>query len=519
MRYAVISDIHANIQALKAVLNDINGQNIDRIISLGDLVGYGPNPLEVIALLNGVLNDSILGNHDAAVVGYFPINKFNDNARASLEWTVERLGKKELDFLSHQALEITFDNARFAHSNFCNSASFHYIISPNDALASFNACEEQLLFTGHSHIPGIFVIGNSGVPHWLPPIDFQAEDEKRYIINVGSIGIPRDNDSRASYCIFDTETQNIFFRKVPFDRKSFQSNLNSKGLFSGFPFLQLPDIIDKQELQEDTDFKKPERNVAFNPLSTDESKELIGQIEELNTNIETLNRAHRRLLHFIIFIILIFLLCGGYFAFNTYGKKAFAHLQNTLLKKTSSLLTIPAEYIEIPENKRKFKYNDNIFPPIRERGEINLNKKLEYWNIRFSPATQNIKIIESTDSKHKKFPTFEITSDSMKDISIVSAYALPKKNMRFKAYAQFKALNFEDGSVLFSMEYCLPDGTWKSLLQKNVTKLKTSKRWLSASLTMSKNEPLANDYPIRASIKLRFKGKILIRKIIIQRKK
>ena len=519
MRYAVISDIHANIQALKAVLNDIDGQSIDSIISLGDIVGYGPNPIEVINLLDGVLNDSILGNHDAAVAGYFPINKFNENARASLEWTIEHLGEKESDFLSHQALEITFDNARFAHANFCNSASFHYIISPIDALASFNACDEQLLFTGHSHIPGIFVIGNSGIPHWLPPIDFQAEEEKRYIINVGSIGIPRDNDSRASYCIFDTETQNIFFRKVSFDRKSFQSSLNSKGLFSDFPFLQLPDAVNENTLGEGTDFKKPERNVAFNPLSTDESKELIGQIEELNTNLKRLNRAHRKLLHFIIFIILIFIIGVGYFVFIPYAKKTFAHLQKTIFQKTSEILTIPAEYIEIPKNKQKFKFNENIFPPVRERGEINPGKKLEYWNFSFSPATQNIKIIESTDSKHKEYPTFEISSDSMKDITIVSAYALPKKNMRFKAYAQFKALNFDTGSVLFCMEYCLPDGTWKALLQKNLTKIQTSKRWLSASLTMSQKEPLLNDYPIRLSIKLRFKGKILIRKAMIQRKK
>ena len=519
MRYAIISDIHSNIQALQAILADIKKQNIDNVISLGDIVGYGPNPLEVIALLNGVLSDSILGNHDAAVAGYFPINKFNDNARASLEWTAEYLGKKELNYLSHQALEITFDNARFAHSNFSNSASFDYIISPNDALTSFNACEEQLLFTGHSHVPGIFVIGNSGVPHWLPPIDFQTEEEKRYIINVGSVGIPRDNDSRASYCIFDTESQDVFFRKVAFDRISFQNSLSTEGLFSGFLFLQLPDVTDENKLPEDTDFKKPERNVAFNPLSTDESKELMGQIEELNTNLTSLNRAHNRLLHFIILIILIFILGGGYFAFNTFAKKTFVQLRNTIFQKTSGKETIPAIYLEIPKSKQKFKCEENIFPPIREKGDINIDKKLEYWNLNFSPRYQNIKIIESTDSKHKKYPTFEITSDSMKDITIFSAYALPKKNMRFKAYAQFKALNFDDGSVLFCMEYCLPDGTWKSLLQKNLTKLKTSKRWLSASLTMLKKEPLLNDYPIRLSMKFRFKGKILIRKTILLRKK
>ena len=376
-----------------------------------------------------------------------------------------------------------------------------------------------MLFSGHSHIPGIFVIGNSGVPHWLPPIDFQAEDEKRYIINVGSIGIPRDNDSRASYCIFDTESNNVFFRKVSFDRVAFQDRLKSEGLFSDFPFLQLPDIVNENESEEDSDFKKPERNIAFNPLSIDESKKLMGQIEELNINLTSLNRAHSRLLHFIILLILIVILAGGYFAFNTFAKKTFVHLQNSIFHKASGIQTIPATYLEIPESKRKFKYNESIFPPIREHGEINLNKKLEYWNLNFSPASQNIKIIESSDSKHKKYPTFEISSDSMEDITIFSAYALPKKNMRFKGYAQFKALTFDEGSVLFCLEYCLPDGTWKALLQKNITKLQTSKRWLSASLTMLKKEPLLNDYPIRISIKLRFKGKLLIRKTMLQRKK
>ena len=111
MRYAVISDIHSNIQALKAVFRDIADQRIDRVISLGDVVGYGPNPTEVIDLLSDVVSDAVLGNHDAAVAGYFPVDKFNSEACRAIEWTTSVITERELEFLRKQPLEIIFENS------------------------------------------------------------------------------------------------------------------------------------------------------------------------------------------------------------------------------------------------------------------------------------------------------------------------------------------------------------------------------------------------------------------------
>ena len=518
MRYAVISDIHSNIQALKAVFRDIAGQRIDRVISLGDVVGYGPNPAEVIDLLSDVGSDVVLGNHDAAVAGYFPIDKFNSEAKSAIEWTTSTLTERELEFLRKQPLEIIFENSRFAHAGFENSASFSYIINEEDAISSFNVCNEQLLFTGHSHIPGIFVIGNSGVPHWLPPLDFQAENEKRYIINVGSVGYPRDNDFRASYCIFDTSNRDIYFRKVPFDLEALKKSLLNNGLYADFPFFTLANLVDFQIQEENNEFKKPEKNQAFKPLSNEESEKLLDKVNFLNTKFESLYKSHRRLLFFLMLIFSGILACGAYFIFDSNAGNNLGEIKKIIFNQ-SKHLELLSIYNEIPADNRTLPYNKNLLPVITEKGEVEKNNRLQYWNVILLPESQKINIVESQDSKHNKYPTFEILSHSMQSIVLYSAFAFAKKGMRFKASAQFKALHFDDGSVQLALEYCLPDGSWKTLLQKNPTKIQTSKRWLCVSVTMPKISPLLKDYPMRLSLRLSFKGKILIRKTTLLRKK
>jgi len=520
MRYAVISDIHSNIQALKAVFRDIADQRIDRVISLGDVVGYGPNPTEVIDLLSDVVSDAVLGNHDAAVAGYFPVDKFNSEACRAIEWTTSVITERELEFLRKQPLEIVYENSRFAHAGFENSASFSYIINEDDAMSSFNACDEQLLFTGHSHIPGIFVIGNSGVPHWLPPLDFQAENEKRYIINVGSVGYPRDNDFRASYCIFDTLNRDIYFRKVAFDIEAFKNSLISKDLYSDFQFLNLINLVDFQIQEDDYEFKKPEKNQAFKPLTNEESEKLLDRVDFLNTKFESLYNSHRRLLLFLILLFSGIIACGAYFIFDSKADNHFGEIKKLIFNQPSlehiELLPI---YNEILPDKKTLPYDKNLLPAILQRGEIKKNNRLQYWNLSFFPESQKINIIQSHDSKHHIYPTFEVLSDSMQSIVLCSAFSLAKKGMRFKASAQFKALHFDDGSIQLALEFRLPDGSWKTLLQKNPTKIQTSKRWLCVSATMPKVAPLFKNYPIRLSLRLSFKGKILIRKTTLLRKR
>jgi diadenosine tetraphosphatase ApaH/serine/threonine PP2A family protein phosphatase len=222
MRYAIVSDLHANAQAWNAVLTDIGSNDVDRILCLGDLVGYGPDPVKVMESVHRHVHAIVLGNHDAVVCGKMSPDTFNERARQVILWTQNQVGKRACDFLGALPLTLTAPGFRCAHGSFANPAAFDYVLEPDDATASWQAVPEPLLFVGHSHTPGIFVLGRSGTPHRIEPQDFSVEAGKRYIVNVGSVGSPRDGDARACYVIFDAATGNVVFRRIPFDLDAFR---------------------------------------------------------------------------------------------------------------------------------------------------------------------------------------------------------------------------------------------------------------------------------------------------------
>lgn len=230
MRIAVISDIHANLQAWNAVLLDIRSLKADMIICLGDVVGYGPNPAETLAAAYRQVNHFVLGNHDAALAGKLDPDLFNPAARAMLEWTRTRVGDNARRFFDRVPLILAAGLFRCAHGDLAAPEQFNYVIDPADALPSWKAFPEQLLFTGHTHQPCIFIIGQSGTPHRIEPADFELEAGKRYLVNVGSVGQPRDGDARAGYCLLDTMQNALYWRRIPFDIDAYRSALRSAGL-------------------------------------------------------------------------------------------------------------------------------------------------------------------------------------------------------------------------------------------------------------------------------------------------
>lgn len=230
MRTAIVSDLHANAQAWNAVLTDIGSNDVDRILCLGDLVGYGPDPVKVLESVHRHVHAIVLGNHDAVVCGKMSPDTFNARARQVILWTRGQVGKRACDFLGSLPLTLTAPGFRCAHGSFANPAAFDYVLEADDALASWHAVPEPLLFVGHSHTPGIFVLGRSGVPHRLDPQDFSVEPGKRYIVNVGSVGSPRDGDARACYIVYDDATGNVIFRRIPFDLDAFRDAVVRAGL-------------------------------------------------------------------------------------------------------------------------------------------------------------------------------------------------------------------------------------------------------------------------------------------------
>ncbi len=231
MRYAVISDLHANIQAWNAAFVDIRAQEVDKIICLGDMVGYGPNPAEVLELLYSNVDHFVLGNHDAALAGLLDISYFSDESAQIIEWTRNQLGDPAIEFLRTIPLSLAGSGFRCTHGDFSNPGMYKYIEDPESALLSWQATQEPVLFVGHTHRPAIFVLGASGQPHMLEPEDFYIEEgEKRYIVNVGSLGQPRDGDARASYCTFDTDIGAIWWHRIPFDIDAYILALDRAGI-------------------------------------------------------------------------------------------------------------------------------------------------------------------------------------------------------------------------------------------------------------------------------------------------
>lgn len=230
MRIAFVSDIHANLQAWNAVLLDIGSNGVDHIVCLGDIIGYGPQPAETLQSVHAHVHHFVLGNHDAVICGKMDTGLFNEKARELINWTRSRLADNAVTFLAGIPLTLKGDGFRCSHGDFSAPGAFHYVIEPQDALASWNQVAENLLLVGHTHVPKIFVLGGSGIPRQVTPQDFALEPGKRFLVNVGSVGNPRDGDTRASYVIFDTEQQALFWRRIPFDIDAYRAAMQQAGL-------------------------------------------------------------------------------------------------------------------------------------------------------------------------------------------------------------------------------------------------------------------------------------------------
>ena len=218
MRYAVISDVHANASALRLALDDAARQGAERVVCLGDIVGYGPLPAETLAMVRDSAAVVVAGNHDDAVSGRLGAGDFVDLAGDAVQRHRDGLAKKDLEWLRGLPYTCTFDGAAATHGDFTDPPAFSYTESEDDARACFEATGEQLLFVGHTHVPKVFLTGRSGKVYAIDPQDFTLEDGKRYIVNPGSVGYPRESGGvcLSSYVIYDSAERTIVFRRLPF---------------------------------------------------------------------------------------------------------------------------------------------------------------------------------------------------------------------------------------------------------------------------------------------------------------
>lgn len=231
MRYAVLGDIHGNIHALEAVLEAIKEDAVDSILCIGDVVGYAANPKECIQAVKEHVSSVVAGNHDFAVVDKVDAECFNADARDAVMWTKEQLSEEEATYLAELPVTAAFDELSLFHSTPYHPEDFLYVQTLFDAALAFSCMETKLAFVGHSHVPVVFV--NSEPVDFFMVAEFDVPDTLQMIVNVGSVGQPRDLDPRACYALLDTDRRMMFMRRVEYDVSAAAQAILAQGLPAG----------------------------------------------------------------------------------------------------------------------------------------------------------------------------------------------------------------------------------------------------------------------------------------------
>jgi len=221
MRLMIFSDIHGNLEALKSVITHASGKNVHRRICLGDIVGYGPQPEECIRLVQSLNKCRVLaGNHDVATLWQTSPYGMSPAAKKVILWTMDQLSPESKEYLTALPDRLDFAEMTFTHANPYNPLGWRYVLDRKQAMRCFAATRNQHLFIGHSHRPVIFTrktflsVDIQAVPGSM---QIKLDDSRRRIVNCGSVGQPRDKDSRACYIIFDTRTQLLEYYRVEYD--------------------------------------------------------------------------------------------------------------------------------------------------------------------------------------------------------------------------------------------------------------------------------------------------------------
>ena len=220
MRIAVLSDIHANYEALSAVLQVLERESIEAYYCLGDTVGYGGSPNECCDIVRKLAKHTILGNHDAAVAGRMDYSYYYEAARNALDTHAQMLSPDNMEWLRKLPYQVDLPElgVKLCHGSPVRLEEFEYIFAPEQARECLPMFAElgHITLIGHSHLCKVFALTETTVEE-LSPVDFGLDKGKKYIVSIGSVGQPRDYDNRASFVVFDTDSKQFEFRRVEYD--------------------------------------------------------------------------------------------------------------------------------------------------------------------------------------------------------------------------------------------------------------------------------------------------------------
>ena len=230
MKYGIISDIHSNLEALNIVLSNL--KDIDKLICLGDIVGYGPNPNECVEVIKNLSIPTVAGNHDKAVIGELSIEWFNRDAADAVRWTQIEISGKNLEYLKSLPIHLDFENFEIVHGSLREPVE-EYITSIFEAMPTFEKMKKPLLFVGHTHVPIAIVMKKDGdFDGWMleDNQNIRTPEWEKVLINPGGVGQPRDGDSRASFGIYDSDKKEFTLHRIEYNIEKVQEKMRVAGL-------------------------------------------------------------------------------------------------------------------------------------------------------------------------------------------------------------------------------------------------------------------------------------------------
>lgn len=228
MRIALFGDIHANLEALEAVLTDAAAQGVTDYVCMGDVVGYNADPAACLEKVRAMDCPTVKGNHDEDASGTHSLDSMNPIAASALQWTREQLSDEQRQWLRRLRMVRQVEDFTIVHSTLDQPANWNYVLNRFDAMANFSYQFTQVCFHGHTHVPRVYL--KTDKVQEVPADSVIIEDGAKYFINVGSVGQPRDGDWRAAYAIFDMERRQVNIRRVEYDIETTQKKILAAGL-------------------------------------------------------------------------------------------------------------------------------------------------------------------------------------------------------------------------------------------------------------------------------------------------
>jgi predicted phosphodiesterase len=228
MRTAIFGDIHANLEALQAVMADAKLQGVTDYVCLGDVVGYNADPIACLNIIRDMKCPTVKGNHDADASENHSLETMNPIAAFALQWTREQLDDDQRLWLKQLRMVRQVADYTIVHSTLDQPVNWNYVTNRFDAMSNFAYQFTQLCFHGHTHVPKVYV--KTDKVREVTPDSVKIEPNAKYFINAGSVGQPRDGDPRACYAIYDSENKMIFFRRIDYDMATTQEKILNAGL-------------------------------------------------------------------------------------------------------------------------------------------------------------------------------------------------------------------------------------------------------------------------------------------------